>query len=330
MANEFFFELLDTRDDRKDATGKRQLSRTWYAKNLVGADAVRANPEYQEVIDGGDGFGLVFDSDSIRPHPDGRSSWVDGLYTNDKSFRFPSNLEREDAFFNEFSVTRVDEVREIPIGTFKRNAYEVKNRINEEIFVKHIWEAGSDQYTESVAIWNKEVTLQTVTFAMIQQLQEQNNTLHYIGFPGTESNWYRFTYSDIVPSGPASWVTTYSWERDPGTRNLIGNNNGYSWPGKPNTIVDGFGFTDQGQGETYIAVPGDFENTLDGEGGGIYGGKIWSRPPFHRVVAVPDGREVDYPEFPGKVQLPPTFILNIKYPIINDGNGWQNLPGDPF
>lgn len=320
MADGDFIELLESQSDRRDVNGRRRLSRTWLAEGLGTPEAVRNSPNYSVVVDGGDEFGLIFNSDDVRRHPDGRSSFVDGLYAEDLSFTFPKRLERDDLSFNEFSLTRQDVIDVIPTASLMFDA--IKSETTGGVFVKHLWEASENRVDQTILVWNKEITLSKaqMTFSNIQKLEEQNNTLHQISTgPGTVPHWYRFTFGDIVPVSANEFVTTYSWERDPGVRDLLPNNN--VWPLKPNTYLD----EDFQSPDLTTAHPGGFQNPLSDEDPNI----DWARPPFHRVSGIADGRDLPFGGG-ARIQNAPTFTITLKYPIIGDGSGWQNLPGSPL
>lgn len=148
-------------------------------------------------------------------------------------------------------------------------------------------------FWESRKRFVRHVRIQNFNNAAWEPIGDMSNTLMRI-----YQRWYLFTLGSIQQTASNVWDTTYTFEFDPGTPDVLNNNS------SNNLIIQYPG------GLAAVMPPGGFPPPQ---------AQLWARPPYHECSLVP-GYNV-------ATQMPdwPEWVVTCPYEV--NENGWQQLPG---
>lgn len=182
---------------------------------------------------------------------------------------------------------------------------------------------------ETQKIMQRMVVLTTMTTAIEDAIEAQDNAIHMFGTVPA-----RFEAGDIVQHGPGEWHVLYTWYRDKGTRALkataIGEPNlPGTTTGEPSIIASPITYGPapaSGQPDRRVRTyyPPETTNLLRAHL--PFGDtKKYVRSPFHEIQVI-----LHHEEPPAFVQFFPFRVESNPAVGPANGLGWQLLPGSPL
>lgn len=263
-------EVFDnTREVAHDADGTRRATRHYRVWNYAREQILSA----PESILNDDGVGLPsLDSvwegmrlDAYQVAPNGSVYDVVGLYSNNKSFRFPQRLPDDDLSYTSWSGSVQTGEAEIPFAVYAPAFVSNPSGIVDQLVPG--WRFESQRVLNPLVRIERRVTLEAADIpVLIEEATAQTATLHLIN-----AKWYLFEGAEFDEIKPGVYGVRYSWRFDAGTRPM------------------------DASGATNIVVPPTVASLIPN----MHGGPAWTRPPYHVVTISPNetGNQSDPPVF---------------------------------
>lgn len=225
---------------------------------------------------------------------------VVATFTNDGSGSSLPNIDPLDPLFASWSIERRVVTEEIPYAVYDTTAYSYSNVNGVEKNIS-AWTVQSTPVMTTLEVIIRRVNCEGVSYAEIERVGNLTNTL--VKLPDVNGRWYRFICGTFNENAPGKWSVEYHFERDPGVPDLP-------------QFDPNIAFADV-RGPAGLHV-----DPLGGMSGPGYTG-TYTRPPFHKIAAVPGIR------VPGSDPVafrPPTWVP-IQVYAVSPGTAFASLPG---
>jgi len=242
-------------------------------------------------------FPMLADRYDWEPVGDNKSTWVDVVYSNDRSGRLAPHPDKTRPGFQSASVDFQDTLGEFPAVLTYPAKVPGTNGTTARFGDTTIYKP-----EETRVVYEINVVLQGFQnanqFAVIGQ---QNGRLHKI-----QGRYYRFKAGRITQTEKTAWETTYTWTEDTGTPPPLGFTPGGAYVA---TIPIG-----PSADERTLFLPPAGQNKLKEYDATLNDNAIYVRSPYHFV------------SFYMTNAMQPVWYQILQHRL--DANGWQALPGN--